>query len=693
MEITFAVASDIAGIILFCFVAAYIALTKAQQPVERALSAAAMFSAIWLATSLYEQATQSIHPATVANLDLVRIASWLGALYTLLGLNFLPGRRLGPMAFGVTILILAILALLLWLNFWEIFVGTALFSKTDIQIAHVSLSIIALLIIEQVWRNSSNQGKANVKYILISTGIVFGYDFVMYSDALLFGEISPTLENARTGVNLLAIPTLMLSLVNRKDTPIAMQVSRHVVFHTTTFVLGGIYLLCVAAGGYYINSFGGTWAEALRVLFLSAGTLVLILILSSASIRAKIMVFISKNFFDYKYDYREEWIHSTNTLKAFEDSSIAMRTVEAMGRLIGSTDGCIWCRNSDGNYAPKGTMGNFDSRMDIIDEHSDIVCFFKEYQWIIDIHEFMEDPAKYNLIEIPECILDANNGWLVVPLKLNEQVSGFVLLCEPLTPLELNWENYDILKIVAQQASSYLEQSYAQDKLAEARQFEAVNKTSAFLIHDIKTVIAQLSLLNKNAEKHKHNPAFIEEMIKTTRHSVEKMDHLVLQIRNPASTDKVERLNFNEIINEISESFHSANPVPKFSLVHEELWLNADKEQLSSAVGHIIQNAIDATPKDGEVSVSIKPSHDSLFIFVQDSGSGMSADFIKDHLFKPFDSTKGLTGMGIGVYQSREYLRKLGGNISVSSELGLGTCFTLKIPVLKNDRSLSESTN
>jgi signal transduction histidine kinase len=98
-------------------------------------------------------------------------------------------------------------------------------------------------------------------------------------------------------------------------------------------------------------------------------------------------------------------------------------------------------------------------------------------------------------------------------------------------------------------------------------------------------------------------------------------------------------------------------------------------------LSHLIQNAQDATPPDGEITLTLKPAKGNVVLFIQDSGSGMTEDFISDQLFKPFESTKGLTGMGIGAYQAREYIQKLGGNIDVTSEPGIGSCFSVRIPL------------
>ena len=507
----------------------------------------------------------------------------------------------------------------------------------------------------------------------------------MYSDALLFGELSAPLWDTRGAVNSLAAPFIALTLLNNQKQVIGMHVSRQMAFHTTTLVLAGVYLILISIGGYYIAAFGGTLGEALRILFIVIGLISLALLVSSSMLRARIMVFISKNFFDYKYDYRDEWIKSTRALAdAGGSQKPPAQAIKILGDLVGSQSGAVWIKDEDGIYYPKATNNLQDAKLEEIDPSSDIINFFSQTDWIINLDEYMLNPSKYQLIEIPESIMHLEQPWLIIPLGSGENLTGLVLLCEPLATIDLNWENYDLLKIVAQQACSYIVQNDSQEKLGTAMQFEAVNKTSAFMVHDIKTIIAQLSLLVKNAEKHKTNPAFIDDMIRTTSHTVEKMDHLLQQIHNPSSQIEESSVELGAILLEIYQSHKKSSPAPSLEALEHSVWIHADKEQLRSAIGHIVQNAIDATDKNGEVSIASKQTSDDIFLFIQDNGVGMSEEFIQNQLFKPFESTKGLTGMGIGVYQSREYLRRLGGAISVTSQPNVGTCFTLKIPLAKD---------
>ena len=323
-----------------------------------------------------------------------------------------------------------------------------------------------------------------------------------------------------------------------------------------------------------------------------------------------------------------------------------------------------------------------------IDANSELVQFLDEREWIIDLREYQRDPVAYNLLEIPDPISKIPDGWLVIPLYLSNNLYGIALIGPPYARVELNWENFDLIKVVARQTCNLLAQADAQNRLSRAMQFEAVSKASAFMVHDLKTLIAQLSLLVKNAPRHRENPAFIDDMINTTDHAVRKMSNLVDHIRKPADETLVtEVVELNEVITHLAEHYSRHQPAPRVVAgAPGKIHINADREQLCSILGHLIQNAQDATPPTGEITLALKTASGNVVLFIQDTGAGMTDDFIQTQLFKPFESTKGLTGMGIGAYQAREYVRNVGGNIDVTSEPGLGSCFSIRFPLARPEK-------
>ncbi|MDA8420282.1 MAG: PEP-CTERM system histidine kinase PrsK, partial [Pseudomonadota bacterium] len=217
--------------------------------------------------------------------------------------------------------------------------------------------------------------------------------------------------------------------------------------------------------------------------------------------------------------------------------------------------------------------------------------------------------------------------------------------------------------------------------LAETRQFEAFNRLSTFVVHDIKNLIAQLSLVVSNAAKHKHNPQFMEDAIHTVESSIEKMNHLLANLRKDHTVeDRPAMVDLAKLLSEVVSAHGIHSPETTLECSESGIMVSANRDRLSAVIGHVIQNAREATPGDGRVTVRLRTDRRQVVIEVEDTGCGMDETFIKERLFRPFESTKGSAGMGIGVYETREFIRSLGGDIDVFSRLGHGTIFRLHLP-------------
>ncbi|CAN0603092.1 unnamed protein product, partial [Ectocarpus sp. 12 AP-2014] len=190
--------------------------------------------------------------------------------------------------------------------------------KTKV-VGQMALSLMGLSLVEQIWRNAVSFGRSSMKYICIGVAAMFVFDFFMYADALLFGQVSDSFWNARGLVNAALVPLFAINTINTRKQPVEFQLSRSAVFHAGTFMFAGAYLLFLAVGGYYVRALGGAWGEALQVLFLTVALTFLVTLLMSRRVRSRLMVFISQNFFDYKYDYRGQWLNMTRELANLGD--------------------------------------------------------------------------------------------------------------------------------------------------------------------------------------------------------------------------------------------------------------------------------------------------------------------------------------------------------------------------------------
>lgn len=549
------------------------------------------------------------------------------------------------------------------------------------------LSLAGLVLLEQLFRNGSSTERWALKHLCIGLGILFTYDFFMYAEALLFRQLDAELWQARGLVVAVITPLFAISMARNSSWHSRMTISRQVIFHTVTLMGAGLYLLGMALIGYFIRFMGGTWGNVLQVGFLAAAGVLLLTVLFSGKVRAQLRVLLSKHFFSYRYDYREEWLKFTRALTSL-DKDVPEGIILTLAGLVNSPAGLLWARGDGQNMhflaswemSPPDTA---DLRLDMLTNWLD------RTDWVIDLHEWQRTPDLYTDLQLPPWIIRERGLWLIVPLVFRDRVEGIVILKNSPLKQGLNWEDRDLIKTAGRQAASHLAQYMASSALVEARQFEAFNRLSAYVVHDLKNILAQQSLMVANAAKHRHNPAFIDDMIATVENSVARMQRLMDQMRSGMRDAPPAQVDLCELVKEAVAARSDTSPSPELALDISECTVTADRDRLYTVFNHLIQNAQEATDPSGRITVRLLPDHDCAKVEIEDTGCGMSEEFIRDSLFRAFESTKGLTGMGIGAFESREYVRHLGGDIQVHSEPGVGSRFLVTLP--RSDNTVPRS--
>ncbi len=548
---------------------------------------------------------------------------------------------------------------------------------------YLTFSITGLVFVEQIIRNVRQESRHAIKYLCIGFGVMFAYDFYLYSHALLFQGIDPNLWASRGLVNALVVPVLGIAVARDPYWSHDIFVSRRAAFHTTALLGSGVYMLAMGAGGYFVRVYGGTWGAFAQVIFLFGAAMILLILLFSAQLRASLRVFFNKHFFHYKYEYRDEWLRFSDTLTTDEpDMRLRERSIRALADILESPGGVLFLYRESSRYEPIASWQMPLPGEAALFNDSSLMKYFRNREWVVNIDEYHYSPESYEDLELPVWMLESGQAWLVVPLFFHDRLLGIIVLARPQVIPPLNWEDYDLLRTAGRQAAAHLAQLDAAQALAEAKQFEASNRLSAYVMHDLKNLIAQLSLVVTNAERHKTNPQFMDDVIRTVDNSVNKMNGLLAHLRSGGTSDRpVKAIDLCDALLEVIEMMSAGSPVPSLDCQAKGLKALTESDRFVSVVGHIVRNAQDATPNEGHIIVRLFKQNDRAVIEVQDNGSGMDEAFIRERLFKPFDSTKGDSGMGIGAHETRAFIRALGGDVEVISRLGEGTTFRLAIPV------------
>ena len=656
-------------------------LRRAGGSSSAAFMVAIVCSTFWAGFALLDQYTRGTWPAyAAACFDLLRYGAWFAFLLLLLRLQ--PGlpsegesRVLLPSA--ALLLLLATVAL-----GWRMAAGVYLADDSKTALASsLALSVFGLLLTEQLFRNLPEDSRWNAKPVCLGLACIFIFDVYLYSEALLFGRFDRDAQSIRGAVHLLSVPLLFVAAHRPGDWIRSLQVSRTAAFYSATLVLAGAYLLFMAAIGYYVRFFGGDWGRALQLGLLFSGLAFLVLLAFSGSLRARIRVFVGKHFFSYRYDYRQEWLRFTAMLSSRSSpQEVGTQVVRGLADMLECPGGSLWTRSAgDPTFeeAARWNVPHVQAREPTASVFSD---FLRSKGWVIDLDEYRFAPRRYGALVLPDWMLATANVWLVVPLIAGEELLGFVALARPRTAVELNWEVRDLLKTASRQAAGFLAQMHATEALLEARKFDAFNRMSAFVVHDLKNIVTQLSLMLKNAERLHDNREFQQDMLLTVESSLEKMRRLMLQLREGATPPGGARgVELGPILRRLELLASTQGRSIEVEL-SEKLATRGHEERLERVLGHMVQNAFDATPPDGRVWLHATRFSGQIKVEVGDTGAGMTEEFINKQLFRPFSTTKH-NGMGIGTFESAQYIRELGGTISVASQVGQGTVITILVPL------------
>ena len=652
---------------------------------KNALTVAAVVSTAWLgltAVAIYRDMSFLSYL-----LEPLRTFLWLLFLGYILRASVTEGNLARRRFRGARLMLAAFTVLLTMMVVFRILAGQEGASIMDVDLLYagfLALSIIGLVLVEQIMRNSHVESRRAVKYLCIGMGVIFAYDFYLYSHALLFRGLDMATWEVRGFVNAMIVPVIGVAIARDPNLSLHIFVSRRMVFHTTALLGTGLYLLAMGLGGYYIRVFGGEWGAVIQTIFLFGAGLILMVLLFSGRVRASLRVLINKHFFHYKYDYRDEWLRFIQTLSsgAPDDGHMCERAIHSLAEIIESPGGILWMRDIGKRYIPVASWQMEVSDNFTVTADHPLIEFMVSREWLIDLDEYERDPELYNRLVIPGWMELLQRPWLVVPLIVHEKLIGFVVLARSPAQQHFNWEDSDLIKTAGRQAAVHLAQMESSHALAEAKEFEACSRMSTYVMHDLKNLIAQLSLVVTNAAKHKHNPQFMEDAINTVDNSVNKMHKLLAHLRSDtAQVHEVEDIELCDMLGEVVETMSNGRPVPSLDCQARGIPLKANPDRFSAIMGHLIRNAQDATPDEGRITVRLFGLGERAVIEVQDTGSGMDKEFIRTRLFRPFDSTKGKSGMGIGVYEARDYVHKLGGDIEVISRVGEGTTFRIRLPI------------
>lgn len=598
-----------------------------------------------------------------------RNIAWFAFLYALLRQD---GRRAGiavGATFALAVLICAATAALAVV---EAAVGAGDLGATR-AVLRMIVAVTGLVLLHHIAMSAAPAARGGVRLALAALAAMWSLDLILYATAWI-GGVWPGVLVAVRGVAMAGAAALLGVAVHRGG-DWRLKPSRMVAFRSLSLAALAVYVAAMVLAPRMFAGVAGDHARAVQTAFVAGATATLIAVFASPWLRAWVKVKIAKHLFDHRYDYRHEWLRFTATLARSDATAEPLdeRVVRAIANLTDSPAGLLLVADGDGLGA--GAAWNWSGAAE--GAGSALVMHLEASERILDLDRLRgEDGAERALV--PAWLIDSADAWAVVPLVHAGRLAGAVVLVRPPVARALDWEDFDLLRVAGRQGASYLAEARAAAALSEAQRFDEFNRRFAFIIHDVKNLVSQLTLVARNAERHADNPAFRADMIATLQDSCGRMSALLQRLSQHSGgrADPPRPTDVTAIAARLARQRRGQHEVivtgdPALALV--------DPARFEPILSHLVQNAIDASAVDMPVTITVTADAATVTVAVVDQGCGMTPAFVRDELFRPFASSK-QGGFGIGAFEARQLAEAMGGRIGVDSAPGRGTRFAVSFP-------------
>ncbi len=538
----------------------------------------------------------------------------------------------------------------------------------------------ALVLLHNLYVGASAETRQALRWSAATLAGMWCFDLNTATVAWLSGRAPVELLTMSGLVHLFVAFGVAVGLIE-VGAPVRVRPSRTVAFRGLSLILIGAYLALMFGIAQSLDLLGADFVRLTQVGFLFLALLGALYWLPSKRLRGWMRVTLVKHLFQHRYDYRSEWLRFTQTIGHTGAGAFGERVVRAMADMTESPSGLLLLPDDDGRMALAAHWQWGALAVPAIAMPAELATLLEREKFILDLDEVRRGiDYRGERALVPEWLLETTGAWAMVPLLHFDRLTGIVVLARPAMPRRLDWEDLDLLRVAGQQLASYLAEQNVQRALMEAARFDEFNRRMAFVMHDIKNLASQLGLLARNAERHADNPDFRADMLVTLRKSSEKLTGLLARLGRYGAAGKERR-------EPVELTALGARMVARFALDHPvdliaegPVVVEADPEAIEQALGHLLQNAIEASAPDAAVFLEITRAGGVAQLQVIDAGTGMSPEFVRSGLFKPFVSSK-TNGFGIGAFEARELVRAMGGRLDVDSREGLGTRFMIRLPL------------
>lgn len=548
--------------------------------------------------------------------------------------------------------------------------------------------VLVLSNLEKTFRASVGTMRWRIKFLILGLAVIFGARIYTGSQGLLFSAQDLPLMQIENIALIIGCGLMAVGYARSGFAEIDIYPSQAVLHGSITMLVAGGYLFVVGVLAQIVAAMGGVRHFQAQVFLVLMGLAGLAVLLLSDRVRQERRRLISRHFRRPQHDFRKVWTLFTERISSASDEG---ELCNAVAKLICETfdvlSVTIWLLNNEGNRLLMGASTSQSRK-----ENGGTQALTKEEG--LEIESLQKHISPFDLEQVEDSWVDllrqANRAEfrsggcrIAVPLVSGNHWLGVAIVGDRVSGLSYSGEEFDLLKCIGDQtAASLLNLRLAEENL-RAKELEALQTVTNFFVHDLKNTASTLSLMLTNLPVHFADPAFRDDAMRGIRSVVERINRLIGRagsLRRQIEL-KITECDLNSLIKESLETLDGDGSVTWRSKLEDIPGVLGDREQLQSVVTNLLLNAREAVgPEGGWVRVETTCRDGRVLLVVADNGCGMSPRFVKDSLYRPFQTTK-KKGLGIGLFQSRLIVEAHRGAITVSSQPGVGTTFQVWLPL------------
>ncbi len=542
--------------------------------------------------------------------------------------------------------------------------------------------LIILFQMEQTYRAAKGLPRVRLKFLILGISFISLYSLFIASMILLFRSIHTDLMVAGSIVYALCWMMITFAVVRHRLLDVDIFLSRHVVFTSVAALGVGLYLVMVGVLGYFFRTTGVLSNLFLLVIFVALAVMALGLLLFSPNLEQRIRRFINVHFYRYTYDYRQEWHEFTRQISTGQDlNNLVHKVIELVSEILWVNQVSLWLYNDRSRILSFTMSCNLPKKAEFIKGDTPLVGYLLDHTTPLSIG----DAASQPIVEAHQELLERYNMAMIIPLKVGNRLVGMISVGPAMKRDVYSQEDAELMMIIANQASSSIISAKLLDEIGTSKEAESFNKISSFLVHDLKNLASSLSLALQNADRNIGNPEFQQDLLGTLTDTVAKMKTLIEKLSTLPKELHIKKTptDLNDLIRDVIKTSpaESLRTVKLTTDLHSLVPVEVDGEYVMKVLGNLILNSVQSFPNGtGQIAVNSYVSDGCVNIEVVDTGVGMTEDFMKQQLFRPYRSTK-KKGLGIGLYQCKAIMEAHGGDIEVQSIPNRGSQFILRFPI------------